>query len=722
MTELSADWVLPVDGPPIEGGRVRFEDGRLVEVGPGRAERHFADAVIVPGFVNAHSHLEYSVYAGFGDGFPFGPWIELHMERKGRLGPEEMLAIARRGVLDSLASGITTTADYSFSGAAATAAAAARPARDRLPRGVRQRSGRGSGAVRGDARCDRARARWCGSASRRTPPIRCSLDVYAWCLSLGVPVGTHLAESANENEWLEHGTGPLSAIAPILQPPSGARAVATLEPVLGPDLLCAHCVEVDADEIALLAERRRAGGPLPTLERAPRVRHRPTRRSARSRGGRRPRNRLAGLGAVVRRLRGDAGRDLRRPGPRAARRRPARRRRAGPGDRSRRPAHCELDAEVGTLTPGKRADLAVVSLAGSPYHPVEDPAAAVVFGGSPERVVETIVDGQTRYTSEESNKWREVRSTASAARRQMLAPRRVARSAEEAEAARSGRSELFFQRLRNHAKWMFVLLALAFALGFVFFGVGSGSTGISDVLQNALNFGSGGGTSISKPAAEDREAPAGRDMPGATSRPPTSRSSARRTPSMRSSATARCGPKDQGALAELASEYGTLATNASNDYSNAQLEAAGAVIARRSVRTGRDDAVRQGVQQPGSAAGPDRQPRCRPSCPTKQQTAYTTTRLRSSNAEAAYKRLSALNPNDATTQIQLGQAAQAANDTAVAVAAYRKFLKLAPNDPLAAQVKRGAEAASPAGCQRLDDHGRLDSRRGSPLNSETGET
>ena len=34
--------------------------------------------------------------------------------------------------------------------------------------------------------------------------------------------------------------------------------------------------------------------------------------------------------------------------------------------------------------------------------------------------------------------------------------------------------ELFFQRLRNHAKWMFVLLALVFALGFVFFGVGSG--------------------------------------------------------------------------------------------------------------------------------------------------------------------------------------------------------------------------------------------------------
>jgi 5-methylthioadenosine/S-adenosylhomocysteine deaminase len=81
-----------------------------------------------------------------------------------------------------------------------------------------------------------------------------------------------------------------------------------------------------------------------------------------------------------------------------------------------------IDSEVGTLEPGKRADLAVVSLAGSPYHPVEDPAAAVVFGGSPERVVETIVDGITRYRSEERGQtWQEARNTASAARATMLA-------------------------------------------------------------------------------------------------------------------------------------------------------------------------------------------------------------------------------------------------------------------------------------------------------------
>ena len=41
----------------------------------------------------------------------------------------------------------------------------------------------------------------------------------------------------------------------MLVPPTGRRSVATLEPVLGPDLLCAHCVELEPAEIALLAER-----------------------------------------------------------------------------------------------------------------------------------------------------------------------------------------------------------------------------------------------------------------------------------------------------------------------------------------------------------------------------------------------------------------------------------------------------------------------------------
>jgi cytosine/adenosine deaminase-related metal-dependent hydrolase len=421
MMEISADWVLPVDGPPIEHGRVRFENGEILEVSPGRAERHFEHAVILPGIVNAHSHLEYSGYAGFGDGQPFGGWIATHAARKNLLNDGAMLGLARQGVLESLRSGITTTADYSFSGAAATAAGelglraivfievfASEPALAEQRYSAKRALVEETGLVR------------IGISPHA--PYTCSVDVYRWCLSLGVPVGTHLAESANENEWLEHGSGPLQAIAPILVPPSGKRAIATLEEVLGPDLLCAHCVEVDAGEIALLAERD-----VP-------VAHCP-RSNALLGCGVAPLTALRAAGVRV-----GLGTDSPASAPsfdafeemraavyaaRAREKRPEALLAAGALRLATLDAAraLRLDDQVGTLTPGKRADLAIVSLQGSPYHPVEDPTAAVVFGGSPDRVLETIVDGQTRYTNtEREEQWREVRNTASAARHRMLAP------------------------------------------------------------------------------------------------------------------------------------------------------------------------------------------------------------------------------------------------------------------------------------------------------------
>ena len=126
MRILSADWVLPVEGEPIEDGAVAIEDGRIAAVGTaaelGEGER-FPEAAIVPGFVNAHTHLEYAVYAGFGDGLSFGPWISTHVERKRRLDRADMEAIARLGAAECLRSGITTVGDLAFSGASAHACA-----------------------------------------------------------------------------------------------------------------------------------------------------------------------------------------------------------------------------------------------------------------------------------------------------------------------------------------------------------------------------------------------------------------------------------------------------------------------------------------------------------------------------------------------------------------------------------------------------------------------
>ena len=61
---------------------------------------------------------------------------------------------------------------------------------------------------------------------------------------------------------------------------------------------------------------------------------------------------------------------------------------------------------------------------------------------------------------------------------------------------------MFFPRLRRQAKWVFVFLAFVFAAGFVFFGVGSGSTGLGDLLRGNFNIFGNNGTSTNSSAVK----------------------------------------------------------------------------------------------------------------------------------------------------------------------------------------------------------------------------
>jgi DNA-binding SARP family transcriptional activator len=70
------------------------------------------------------------------------------------------------------------------------------------------------------------------------------------------------------------------------------------------------------------------------------------------------------------------------------------------------------------------------------------------------------------------------------------------------------------------------------------------------------------------------------------------------------------------------------------------------------------------------------------------QTLYTQATQAFEQAKLKYAALAQLQPNDASIQIQLAQAAENANDSASAIAAYEQFLKLAPDDPSADAVKQ----------------------------------
>src|SRR3989440_4198086 len=71
------------------------------------------------------------------------------------------------------------------------------------------------------------------------------------------------------------------------------------------------------------------------------------------------------------------------------------------------------------------------------------------------------------------------------------------------KSAPSWEEQLFFSRLRRHAKVIYVLLAVVFAAGFVVLGVGSGSTGIGDVLSNLFKGSSG--SSLSSQIKDDQK-------------------------------------------------------------------------------------------------------------------------------------------------------------------------------------------------------------------------
>lgn len=245
--------------------------------------------------------------------------------------------------------------------------------------------------------------------------------------------------------------------------------------------------------------------------------------------------------------------------------------------------------------------------------------------------------------------------------------------------------ELFFQRLRNHAKWIYVGLAVTFVLGFVLLGVGSGSTGIGDALQNAFNFGGSGGTSISslqkKVAKNPNSAADWRAL--ATAYEQKQRTTDAVTALEHLTAL---HPKDTNALAELASQYSALATTYSSDYTAAQT-AAQAAAPGAAFLPPATTPLGRAFQDP-NALGDPLAAAVTAGAQARVSAAYNQLQTTAAKAETAYKKLAALSPDDATLQIQLGQAAQNAGDSSTALVAYRRFLKLAPTDPLAPQVKR----------------------------------
>lgn len=242
--------------------------------------------------------------------------------------------------------------------------------------------------------------------------------------------------------------------------------------------------------------------------------------------------------------------------------------------------------------------------------------------------------------------------------------------------------QLFFSRLRVHAKWMFVFLAFVFAAGFVFFGVGSGSTGISDVLQNFFNGTSSSGSSASsllkKAEAHPSQPKLWHDAATkleADNRLDDAIGALKHYTALR--------PKDESVLAELAGVYLRRAGEVQQAYFDAQTRSQ--ILAPSPVgqplATSTLGKALSGVANPiqSAVAG---------SISGQTSAAYGHLLQLESDVVGAYKKLAKLSPKDAPTQLRLAQVAQAAGDAATATAGYEAFLRLAPDDPLAPSAKK----------------------------------
>jgi cytosine/adenosine deaminase-related metal-dependent hydrolase len=222
--------------------------------------------VILPGLINLHTHLELNHLKGKIDDVDFFAWIQRVRAAKEATDEAGFLQAAREGVREAWSYGTTTVADTGTSGATAVA--------------LREMGGRGiyyHEAIAPDPElCDEsfdslveALADLIHRASDAVEvgvsphaPYTVSAQLYArvtdYARAEGLPLAGHLAESHAEVEFVTRGEGRFARAWQERGIPLPETARTPVEYVrrlglLGSDLLAIHAVQVDQQDIELLA-------------------------------------------------------------------------------------------------------------------------------------------------------------------------------------------------------------------------------------------------------------------------------------------------------------------------------------------------------------------------------------------------------------------------------------------------------------------------------------
>jgi cytosine/adenosine deaminase-related metal-dependent hydrolase len=267
-----ARYVLPITAPPIAHGVVAVEGDRIVYVGPASAappgdEVDLGDAALLPGLVNAHTHLELTAMRGFLEGLDFRSWIlRLTSAKRAVLSPDMLLDSARYGIEEGLRRGITTFADTCDSGVAFDAM------REYRVRGIMYQEVFGPDPNQCAGSLAELRAKIERLRSLETPLVRLGVSPHApYTVSdalftavasdardQSLPIAIHIAESELEHDLVVRGAGAFAeglrargiAVAPRGRSP--IELLSSLD-VLAARPLLIHCVRADETDIATIA-------------------------------------------------------------------------------------------------------------------------------------------------------------------------------------------------------------------------------------------------------------------------------------------------------------------------------------------------------------------------------------------------------------------------------------------------------------------------------------